>query len=78
MQVEKIKMIINKIPTKYLTEKDDQLMKVFSEEEVRREIATLFINSMRNRYDMKAADWFAEKYIMKTKRMTKKPGGEEV
>lgn len=53
-------------------------MKVFSEEEVRKEIATLFINSFRNRYDMKSADMFAERYILKTKKMTKKSSIQNV
>ena len=68
MQKEKFKMIIHKIPTKYLFEKENELIKFFRDENHRKEIVNIFIESFRNRYDMKSADAMYDKYIVKVKR----------
>lgn len=71
MQREKFKMIIHKIPTKYLFEKEDSLIKIFREEAARKEVVNIFIESFRNRYDMKSAEAMYDKYMIKARKSKK-------
>jgi len=43
MLKDKIKMIIHKIPTKYLSGKDEEMIQIFTDEETKKDIARLLI-----------------------------------
>lgn len=60
-------MIIHKIPTRYLFTREGDLIKIFRDEAVRKQIVTLFIDSFRNRYDLAATEFMVDKYIKKVK-----------
>ena len=64
-------MIIQKIPTKYLCSKDETMLKIFSDNAVRQEIASLLVQSFRNRKDIESADLIDQKYLSKVKRAKK-------
>ena len=63
MQREKIYLILNKIPIKVLTAKDEDISRTLDHDNIRKEIFKLIVVSLRKRYDNKAADYIEKRWV---------------